>query len=112
MKYPSLFKNRTAQSLALVTTLSMGIAGLACAHADTPEQDAAVQRPVPPDRGNGNKDGSTSREDAIRGKNPVQGSSAERDSGTIDRSSQGMGADRDGRPMNRPDRSDDHGDGH
>ena len=112
MKYPSLFKGRTAQSLALVTTLSIGIAGLAWADGGMPDQDTAVQRPAPPDRGNGNQDGSPSRQDAIRGKNPLQGSSAERDSSAIDRSGQGMDTDSDARPMNRPGRSDDHGDGH
>ncbi|KIO48674.1 hypothetical protein [Nitrosospira sp. NpAV] len=110
MKYPFTFKNKTARSWVLASTLIIGLPGSAYAHDDPPDQDAAVQRPAPPDRANGNRDGSTGRE---------RDTNADPQGRTIDRVNQNLAPARDGRPpLDRPnqdgggDRSDGHGGGH
>jgi hypothetical protein len=108
MKCPSIYKIRIARLLALASALFLGITGLAYAHEDTPDQDAAAQR-------NG-RDSSISRENAVRRKDPGQGSSADGDNRTLERLNQDRGADN--RSMDRPnqdwgaDRSGSHDGGH
>jgi hypothetical protein len=116
MKYSSIYKIRIARSLALASALFLGITGLAYAHEDTPDQDAAAQRPAIPNTGNDGRDSSISRENTVRRKDPRQGSSADGDNRTLERLNQDRGADN--RSTDRPnqdwgaDRSGSHDGGH